>query len=103
MKTGNSVVHDIEASLELVRYEIARLKRRLETIAFTGGYEEVRAIAEKLIIIEVQAYDQGLYEYVRDELYEVKRLIARISAAYRIALTGQRARKPRRQPRWPTL
>ena len=95
----NEAIGQLLDSLEAIRYEIARLRQKLEAIALGGSYEELGAVAERIIIVEVRAHDEGVYEEVREELYQLKRLLASISTVYRIALTAQQ-RKPRKRARW---
>ncbi len=81
--------------LLVLRAEITRIKRRLEAVAVAGSYEELRALAERIIVVEVRAMDEGVYEDIEEELYELKRMLARLSTAYRLAYMGRAKARPR--------
>ncbi len=90
----------VEETITAVKAELARIKRVLEALPFTGSYDDLKTLAERIIVIEVVAYDEGFYDDIKEELTEIKRIIARMSTVYRVAFTAThkplRRRKPRR-------
>ena len=101
MIRGAAAVNEAGSVLDLVRAELARLRRLVEAVMVSGTYDDLRLIAERLIVIEVLAEDEGVYEQVREEIHELKRLIVSVSNVYRIASarTGGGRRRLHR-PRW---
>ena len=82
---GATAVNEAGSVLDLVRAELVKLRRLVEAIMVSGTYDDLRLVAERLIVIEVLAEDEGVYEEVREEIHELKRLIVRVSNVYRIA------------------